>query len=155
MTRGQAATALLRLLRAADGALPADPPDAFRDDDRSVHEPAVNALAAAGLLTGTANGRAAVDDQLTRGQLVSLLIRATGRLRGEPLPAGTDLFDDDTGGAHERAADAAGAAGIANGTSPRLFSPDQPVRREQVASFLTRTMDLLVLEQRVHPPAGW
>jgi hypothetical protein len=155
MTRGQAATALLRLVRAAEGALPADPPDAFRDDNGSVHEPAVNALAAAGLLTGTANDRAAVDDQLTRGQLVSLLVRATGRLRGEPLPAGADLFDDDAGGAHERAADAAGAAGLANGTSPRVFGPDQPVRREQVASFLIRTMDLLVTEQRARPPAGW
>ncbi len=38
------------------GELTADPPDAFADDDDSVHETNINKLAAAGVVTGTGPG---------------------------------------------------------------------------------------------------
>jgi hypothetical protein len=155
VTRGQAATALVGLVDGVAGpdrALPADPPDAFRDDDGSVHERAVDRLAAAGLLTGTADGRAAVDAPLTRGQLVSLLVRVLEHVRADRLEARGDLFDDDDGSAHERAADRAGAAGVVAGTGPRTASPGRTLRRDQFSSFAVRALDVLVEEGRARPP---
>ena len=61
-----------------------------------------------------------------------------------PLPFGADRFTDDQGDVHETAIDTAAAAGIAAGTGPGLFSPANAVSRAQVASFLARTLELLV-----------
>ncbi len=153
VTRGQAASALIRLVEAVGGALPADPPDVFRDDDGSVHERAIDRLAAAGLLAGTRDGRADAGSPLTRGQLVSLLVRTLEHVRGEPLAATGDLFDDDQGSTHERAANRAGTAGVVGGTAPRTATPGRVVRRDQFASFAVRALDVLVEERRAQPPA--
>jgi hypothetical protein len=52
LTRGEMATFLVRALGATDTVMPADAPDAFVDDDTSVHESAIDALASLGITRG-------------------------------------------------------------------------------------------------------
>lgn len=71
VSRAQMATFVVR---AADLA-PSDV-DAFSDDDGNPHEENINALAAAGVTSGTADGRYRPDDVVTRGQMATFLARA-------------------------------------------------------------------------------
>lgn len=58
--------------------LPAVALDYFSDDAGRDAEPAINALAAAGITTGCAPGMVCVDEPLTRGEAATLLRRALG-----------------------------------------------------------------------------
>jgi peptidoglycan hydrolase-like amidase len=152
VSRAQTAALLARALR-----LPSSDVDAFSDDDGSVHEGDINALAAAGLANGCtagsqrhgvaaaagarpATGGAAVDTfcpggTLTRGQMASLLARAL------ELPRSTvDAFDDDDGTEHEDSINRLAAAGITLGTPSGGFAPGAGVTRAQLASFLVRAL---------------
>jgi hypothetical protein len=61
-----------------------------------------------------------------------------------PLAAGDGLFTDDDAPVHE-AADRQGARRASRpARRPTTFSPALPTTRGQVASFLTRVLDLLV-----------
>ena len=73
------------LQRAHD--LAADPPlsagpDAFDDDNGSVHEPAINGLAAVGIAQGTGNRTFGPDSSVRRDQTASFVIRALEHLTG-------------------------------------------------------------------------
>jgi hypothetical protein len=74
LTRGEMAALLKRALR-----LPASDVDAFVDDDGSVHEAALDAVAAAGIAKGCnppANDRICPKRSLTRGAMAAFLNRA-------------------------------------------------------------------------------
>src|SRR3546814_8290681 len=86
----------------AGGSLSDSPPDAFSDDTGSVHEHAINQLAAAGILRGTSSGVYGADDPIDRAQLASILDRALAHL-GVTLTGGENAFDDDSGSVHETA----------------------------------------------------
>ena len=73
VTRGQMASFLARAL-----SLPASTRDWFRDDNRSMHEPAINRLAAAGITGGCSSGRFCPDASVTREQMAGFLRRAFG-----------------------------------------------------------------------------
>lgn len=73
VTRGQMASFLARAL-----GLPAASRDWFRDDSGSMHEPAINRLAEAGITGGCANGRFCPDASVTREQMAGFLRRAFG-----------------------------------------------------------------------------
>ena len=73
VTRGQMATFLVNALD-----LPSTITDYFRDDDGSVHEANVNALAASGITAGCSATSFCVDNPITRGQLAVMLERALG-----------------------------------------------------------------------------
>ena len=74
---------------------------------------------------------------VTRGQMASFLVRALS------LPdQGGDAFTDDAGSVHEADINRIAAAGITLGCAPGLFCPEQPVTREQMASFLVRAYQL-------------
>ena len=77
LSRGQAASMLIRTLVAIEIPYERDPnaPDAFSDDNGSVHEDALNQAAVLGLITGNGRGAVHPEDALTRGQAMSLLIR--------------------------------------------------------------------------------
>lgn len=82
LTRGQVATLLSRthglVQREAVGPAPSDLPegqDYFSDDDGSVHEQAVERLAAAGVVQGIGGGAYAPERSVTRAQLVLILAR--------------------------------------------------------------------------------
>jgi hypothetical protein len=72
VTREQMASFLVRAY-----ALPASGTDFFTDDERSIHEANINALAASGITSGCAPGRFCPTQRVTRGQMVAFLRRAS------------------------------------------------------------------------------
>jgi hypothetical protein len=115
------------------------PRGTFDDDDGSVHEAAIEALAGAGITGGcSADGFSFCPTRtLSRGQLASLLVRAL-RLG----PATTDHFADDNGTTHEDSINRLAEAGITAGMGGGRFAPAGVVSREEAASFLTRAFKL-------------
>lgn len=74
LTRGQMAAFLRRTLSLPPG------PDVFGDDRDSQFEDDINALAAAGITLGCGDGRFCPDDEITRAQMASFLVRALDHL---------------------------------------------------------------------------
>ena len=113
----------------------------FIDDDHSVHEGDIEALAGRDITRGCnppVNSRFCPDDSVTRGQMAAFLVRALG------LPGSDDdAFDDDGDSEFERDINALAAAGITRGCNPpenTRFCPDEPVSRGEMASFLIRAL---------------
>ena len=131
------ATFLVRAL-----GLPAAAPS-FVDLGSSVHAADVGALAAAGITRGCnpaeGNTRFCPKDAVTREQMATFLVRALG------LPAASPSFVD-VDGVHAADVGALAAAGITKGCNPgegnTRFCPKDAVTREQMATFLTRALDL-------------
>jgi hypothetical protein len=144
VTRGQVATFLARLLTASGVTLPAAPPDVFSDDNASPHQLAINQMAQLGVVSGRGGGRYEPDGSVTREQMASYLVRAYERRVGAPLPDGGNWYSDDNGSVHEINIGRAARAGLTGGTSPGRYSPLTLTDRGQVASFLTRLLDMLV-----------
>jgi uncharacterized delta-60 repeat protein len=123
------------LQRAVPLPYPAGDPDSFSDDDGSVFESDIEALAASGVTRGCAEELFCPSAPVTRGQMAAFLVRALGLER----PAGDpDTFADDNGSVFESDIEALAASGITRGCGPQSFCPDDPVTREQMASFLVR-----------------
>ena len=74
VTRGQFATMLARTHRHLTDVMPSGP-DAFDDDEGSVHEPAIDAMAAIGVLAGTGGGDYQPNAGLARAQAATLTAR--------------------------------------------------------------------------------
>ncbi len=128
------------LQRALD--LPSSGTNFFGDDQGSVHEAAINAIAETGITEGcNTNGtRFCPSQALTRGQMASLLVRAFA------FPASSaDAFIDDGASVHETAINAIAAAGITAGCDDAgiRFCPEEAIRRDQMASFLARALGLM------------
>ncbi len=129
VTRGQMAAFLRRALSLPDSSV-----DAFSDDDGTLFEGDINAIAAVGITLAPTYQS---DSVVTRGQMAAFLKRAFN------LPAGgTTPFVDTPGTLFEGDIAAIYAAGITVGTSATTFSPDAPVTREQMATFLARALGL-------------
>ena len=136
VTRGQMASFIARGFD-----LPEPDTDHFTDDDGTTHEDNINRLADAGMTTGFPDGTYRPDDTVTREQVASLLARA---LDLEPVDG--DTFTD-VSGVHAQNIYAVAAAGITQGcnTDGTQFCPIDDVRRDQMASFLARSLDLELL----------
>jgi hypothetical protein len=137
VTRGQMAAFLTRALD-----LPAGPTGVFVDDDDSVFEADIEALAAAGITTGCnppTNDRFCPSANVTRGQMAAFLTRALD------LPAGpTGVFSDDDDSEFEADIEALATAGITTGCNPPAndrFCPNDNVTRGQMAAFLNRGLN--------------
>jgi len=121
----------------------APPWDRFLDDNDSVHEADINAIAAAGITFGCnppGNTFYCPGQSVTRAQMASFLQRGF-----DLSPSSTDWFGDDSGSVHEANINAIAAAEITFGCNPPVndrFCPDSPVTREQLASFLVRALKL-------------
>jgi hypothetical protein len=130
VTRAQMASFLDRALPLA-----ASTGDAFEDDEGSVHEAAINRLAASGITNGCTETLYCPNDPVTRAQMASFLDRALD------LPAASgDPFNDDEGSVHEGSINRLATAGITEGCTPTSFCPDDPVTRAQMAAFLYRAL---------------
>jgi hypothetical protein len=132
---------ILALLVAVPGAAFADlsPGGTFLDDDGSVHEPDIEAIAAAGVTNGcnAAGDRFCPADGVTRGQMAAFIVRLLELPGGEP-----DRFDDDNGSIFEAVIDSLAAAGITTGCTSTSFCPDGVVTRGEMAVFLVRAFGL-------------
>ncbi|MDJ0923313.1 MAG: DUF4397 domain-containing protein [Acidimicrobiia bacterium] len=132
VTRGQMAAFVRRAL-----GLPSSSMDFFTDDDDSIFEDDINAIAAVGITVGTGDGEFSPNDTITRGQMAAFLKRAFN------IPASEiDAFTDDDGSIFEDDINAIAAAGIAVGTGDGEFSPNDPVTRAQMATFLARALGI-------------
>jgi exopolysaccharide biosynthesis protein len=143
VSRAQMAAFLERMLLAAGVAVPGDVPDRFDDDSTSIHQVAINRMAAMGVVLGVGDGRYAPTAPVTRNQMATFLTRAvfvaTGG--GIPVAAEHDYFDDDPLDPHQQFINLAAELGIAGGVSGTSFNPGGRVSRAQMATFLVRTLD--------------
>jgi hypothetical protein len=142
--------ALVLLLGATIAAAATLPPGgSFTDDDGSVHEANIEAIAAEGITQGCnppVNDLFCPDKAVTRAQMATFLTRALS------LPAAAGSFTDTAGSVHEANIGALAAAGITVGCNPPtndMFCPDKAVTRAQMATFLTRALGLTPI---VPPP---
>jgi hypothetical protein len=104
----------------------------------------IAALAATGLVSGVGGGQFAPDLPVTRGQMATFLVNAAEFILDTELTSELDWFDDVAGNIHEHSILVARDLGITLGTTePREFAPHRDMTREQMASFLARTMDAL------------
>jgi predicted phosphodiesterase len=147
VTRGEMAAFLVRALELTDRA---DNP--FVDDDGSIFEADIERLAAAGITRGCNpphNDRFCPDAQVTRQEAAALLARGFGYTdRGEG-----DWFEDDDGSIFEADIDMIMTAGVTSGCNPPAnthYCPEDPVTRDQMASFIARAKGL----EPIVPPAA-
>jgi parallel beta-helix repeat protein len=110
----------------------------FGDVARSPHRGMINAVAAARVAEGYADGTFRPSNGVTREQMASFLTRAKGL---EPRN-GTSFLDTAASG-HRRTIEAVAAARIAAGYPDGTFRPTNVVTREQMASFVARAFDLV------------
>ena len=141
-TRGQAASTVVRAL-ALTGARPPAADDAFDDDEGSVHEPSLDALAAAGILLGSGERVAAPTEPLSRAQTAALVTRAYEYRTGTLLRSTSDRFVDDGTSPLEPRIDRAATAGLVQGVAEGTFAPGSPIDRAQAATVLARLLALL------------
>ena len=136
VTRGQMASFLARALE-----LPDSPSDYFSDDETNTHEGNINRIAHAGITGGFEDGTYRPDELVTRAQMASFLVRSIDRL----TPNADDYFTDDDTSPHEANINgvAAGAVTLGCTSAGDRFCPNNPVRRDQMASFLARSLELV------------
>ncbi len=134
LSRGQAASLLVK-------ALDLEPIEGerFRDSASSVHGTSIETLSDAGLISGCEEGKFCPSEQVTRGQLASMIFRAF-----DVPDADAELtYFDDIGGAHEPAVAALAEAGITSGCTLTSFCAGSTVQRGHAAVFLARALDLV------------
>ncbi|MGH2392788.1 MAG: S-layer homology domain-containing protein [Candidatus Limnocylindria bacterium] len=137
-TRGEMAAFLVRALD-----LPASDEDVFTDDEGSIFEGNINALAAAGVTKGCnppENDEFCPDRSVSRAEMAAFLVR------GLSLAASADdAFTDDDGSIFESDINSLAAAGITKGCNPPVndnYCPDGATTRGEMASFLVRALKL-------------
>jgi len=115
------------------------PGGAFFDDNGSVHEADIEAIAATGITKGCnppVNDRYCPDDPVSRGEMAAFLGRALD------LPVATsDYFTDDDGSVFTDNINAVATAGIVLGCNPpdnTEYCPEREITRAEMATMLTR-----------------
>jgi len=112
----------------------------FRDDDTSVHEAAINRIAAAEITQGCNrfwDWWFCPRDEVPRDQMASFIARALTLEDSD-----SDRFTDDNGNTHEGAINALAEAGITLGCTDVGYCPRRSVTRGEMAAFLFRALDL-------------
>ncbi|MGH8947150.1 MAG: hypothetical protein ACRDVL_13510 [Acidimicrobiia bacterium] len=136
--RGAMAAFLRRALH-----LPPASRDHFSDDNRSIFESDINAIAEAGITRGCnppENTRYCPNDVVSREAMAAFLRRALH------LPSGSrDYFTDDNRSIFQADINAIAEAGITKGCNPpanTLYCPREAVSRGAMAAFLRRALEL-------------
>jgi hypothetical protein len=107
--------------------------------ETSTHRPNVLALDSAGIITGFADNTFRPANTLTRAQLATVIARSLGL--GSVQPDGR--FSDVTiATGHAGHIHAVAAAGIVTGYPDGTFRPEEPIKRDQMATFLARALEL-------------
>ncbi len=143
VTRGEMAAFLTRALE-----LPVPATSPFRDVEASLFEKHISAIAAAEITIGCRPDQFCPEQTVTRAQMATFLARALSL-----PPAAGDPFTDDDADIHEPDIARIAAAGITRGCGEKLFCPDRPVTRAEMAAFLTRGLGLAVPESVPAIPA--
>lgn len=109
----------------------------FSDIDDSIFWKEIAWLFDAGISGGCGGGKFCPDLGVRRGEMASFLVRALGL-----PPASRDYFTDDESSIHENDINRLAEAGITRGCASGRFCPTGTVRRDEMASFLTRALGL-------------
>ncbi len=131
VSRGQMATFLVNLFAVEVGAYQG----LFTDvAESNTHARNIEALVAAGVARGVSPGLFEPNRDVTREQMATFISNALALARPQDVPF------VDVGGTHAGSTAALAASGITSGCSanPERFCPREPVRRDQLATFLYR-----------------
>jgi hypothetical protein len=161
--RDQLASFLARMLETVGQPLPDPGTVTFADVGGNVHQEAIEALAAAGIVLGTSPSTYNPAGIVRRDQMASFLTRAIEFATATELPdVAASSFTDTHGNIHARNIDRLSPTGIVLGTTPSTYSPAGQVRRDQMASFLARSLRHLTippvadeLTAAAYSGAGW
>ncbi|MCH7846715.1 MAG: VanW family protein [Acidobacteria bacterium] len=143
VTREQMASFLVRALD-----LPATKVDYFIDDEDSVHQDDINAIAEVGITLGCNppdNDQYCPGSKVKRGQMAAFLNRAFAY----PAAEEADFFTDDDESEFETDIDAIAAEQITFGCGGGNYCPTEPMLRRHMAVFLGRSLQLTPM---VPPP---
>jgi hypothetical protein len=132
ITRGQVAAVLARTA----GLTPVTP-SRFPDVAGSVHAGDIEALAAAGIIDGYADGTFRPLEPIRRDHVAALVARWLGV---EPVADGP--FTDIARTPHAGAINALYELGVVNGRTASTFAPSLDIRRDQFASVVSRARPL-------------
>ena len=102
----------------------------------SAHAASIGCAGALALLDGRADGTFGPLEELSRGQLATILLRALLSAGATVPTTGGGRFDDVDGTTHADAVNRLAAAGIVQGTGPRTFDPEGIVTRAQLMTIL-------------------
>jgi hypothetical protein len=145
VTRAEAAKFMARALNLSD-----DGNDYFTDDNGHVLEANINMVAAAQITAGCnppVNSRFCPDRTLTRAEFAAFVARGLSL-----PPTSTNFFVDDNGHVLENSINRIAAAGITLGCNPptnNQFCPNRILTRGEIASLLTRALNLPQIPQRI------
>jgi hypothetical protein len=135
VSRGQMASLLGRALVHLQMPQPQPVRDWFDDDNGSVHEQAINALAETQVSRGCTDGSFCPTEPILRGDVAEWIANAFGL-----QPQGTDHFTDDDTTSYEWAINALADARLTTGCASQRYCPGKVTSRGQMASFLSRTI---------------
>lgn len=145
--RDQMAAFIARVVDAAGAPLPSAGDQGFTDIGGNTHADDINRLAAAGVVMGTSATTYSPGALVRRDQIASFVLRAVAHAQGVELSehqSEEDRFTDvAAGNAHRPNINGAAALGLAHGRTATTFDPAAPTRRDQMASFLVRTLAFL------------
>src|SRR5687768_15904551 len=142
LIRGQLASFLSRTLEAGGHPLPPSSTDWFDDDNGSTHEGAINALAEAGIVSRDSRtfGIDVTPSRAEMSRLTAAALTWAGTLGGGETP---NFFVDDESSWDQGSINRLTDAGIVTGKGNGVFAPDELLRRDQMATFLARSIDAL------------
>jgi hypothetical protein len=150
--RDQMASFLVRGLEAAGYDLPAPSDQGFRDIDGSTHEDNINILAAIGVTEGKSTTRYAPREFVSRDQMASFVVRAAAFAYGDEggLQGTGAVTFPDVPSANVHAQNISAAAellGLVEGKRDGRYDPRSPTRRDQMATFVVRLIDMILLTE--------
>lgn len=111
----------------------------FLDDDRNIHEPNIEAIAAAAITAGCnqAGDLYCPSRQVTRAEMAAFLIRAMG-LEGQFVPYQGTFSDVPQGQWYTPYVETLAATGVTTGYQDGTYRPGASVSRAEMAVFLVR-----------------
>ncbi|MGF7059921.1 S-layer homology domain-containing protein [Brassicibacter mesophilus] len=101
---------------------------------------AVNFIAARGITTGTGNGNFSPDDKLTRGQFITMLMRAYG-FSPDVYPA--DNFADAGNTYYTNYLSSAKALGISQGVGNNRYEPEREITRQEMFVLIYNALKII------------
>lgn len=150
--RDQMASLIMRTLVAGGYQLPAPQDPGFSDVERdNPHAPAISMLRQIDVVEGTTETTYAPHQPVRRDQMASFLVRAAEfAYEGDELDGNVvdppNFVDVPPSNVHrENIFAAVRLIGVASGRTETMYNPDQGTRRDQMASFVVRLLDVTIL----------
>jgi hypothetical protein len=118
--------------------------DPFPDTSAGAHHEAINCVAYLGVTQGQVVDMAPAfvpSGNVTRAQMASFVARMLDVVEGYDLPTDPPDAFTDVSGEHRQRIDQLAAVGIVEGRDGGTYAPEEPVRRDQMASYIARTLE--------------